>query len=72
MRKEQFRQELDFGVAIAIAKTLLKQNQITIDEYRKVEAALIQRYHPLIWSLQESTPASSPKKGVYPNMVVVH
>ena len=59
MNRKQFRQELDFSAAMSIAGKLLEHGQITTDEYRQVEAALVKKYRPVIWSLK--------MKGFIPN-----
>ena len=52
MKLEHFQREKDYGAALAIANTLLKKDLITDGEYRKIKAALIQKYRPVIGSLQ--------------------
>jgi len=54
MNPEQFRREQEYGAAIAIAVTMLRQSLITKSEYRKVRAALIRKYRPVIGSLQDN------------------
>ncbi len=63
MNLEQFQREKDYGAALAIAGKLLKQNQITKAEHRKIKAALIRKYRPVICSLQAHAPDNSPRNG---------
>jgi len=53
MSSEQFRREQDYSVVLIIAGILLRQALITKVEYRKLKAAFIARYRPLIGSLPE-------------------
>ncbi|MFV0529136.1 MAG: SHOCT domain-containing protein [Lachnospiraceae bacterium] len=63
MNIEQFQREKEYGAALAIAGALLKRNLITNPEYRKIKAALIKKHRPVISSLQQDAPDSSPRHG---------
>ena len=58
MNTAQFRRERDYGAGIAIAGNLLRRELITSAEYRKVKAALIGKYSPVICSMQSNSPRS--------------
>ena len=60
MSPEQFRCELDYGAALAVAEKLLNRGLITPAEYRKVRTALIRKYRPVIGSLKDSDTGNSP------------
>ena len=62
MNPEQFRREIDYGVALAIAGNLLMRELITPVEYRKVKTALVRKYRPVIGSLWDSA-CNSPRNG---------
>ena len=62
MKVEQFRREKDYGASLAIARNLLKRELITAVEYRKIKAALIGKYLPVICSLHVGTTAASPPR----------
>lgn len=53
MKPERFGRETDYGAALAIAEALRKRSLITFAEHRKLKAALIKKYRPVIGSLQE-------------------
>ena len=57
------RQEKDFGAAMAIAEGLLSWNLITKSEHRRIIAALIGRFRPVIGSLQETAACNTPRNG---------
>ena len=63
MNREQFQREKDYGAALAIAGSLLGRNQITTGEYRKVKAALIRKYRPVIGSLRDNRAGNPPRDG---------
>ena len=67
MNKEQFRREKDYGAALAIAGTLLHRELITTGEYRKVKAALVKKYRPVIGSLRDCPAGNSPRTGGLPH-----
>jgi hypothetical protein len=54
MKLEQFQREKDYGAALAIAGSLKKRELITPGEYRRVKAALIKKYRPVIGSLRDT------------------
>ena len=62
MKVEQFRRERDYGAMHAIAIALLRRKLITHAEYRKVEAVLIRKYHPVTGSLQDKSVGNPPQK----------
>ena len=62
MNPEQFQRERDFGAVLAIAQALLARKHITADEYRRVRAALIKKYRPVIASLQDTVSSNPPQK----------
>lgn len=64
MKLEQFQREKDYGATLAIAGGLLKRELITPAEYRKVTAALIRKYHPVICSLKGGITSNPPQKTV--------
>ena len=64
MNPEQFQRERDFGAVLAIAQALLARKHITADEYRRVRAALIKKYRPVIASLQDTVSGNPPQKRV--------
>ena len=63
MNIEQFLREKDYGAALSIAGNLLKREQITTGEYRKVKAALVKKYRPVIGSLQDCNSGNPPRNG---------
>lgn len=66
MKRDQFEREKEYGAAIAIAMSLLKQSLITEKEYREIKAALIEKYRPVIGSLKENAPSIPPKQVLLP------
>jgi hypothetical protein len=61
MKQEQFGREKDCGAALAIAKALLARGLITLAEYRRVKAALIKKYRPVMGSLRDGPAAGNPR-----------
>jgi|GEM_PF-1336020 len=52
MNREQFNRERLYQASIAIARTMLKKNFITEDEYFQIETILLKKYRPLLGGLQ--------------------
>ena len=52
MNLQDFKRERNYGVAIAIANALLAEGLITKNECQKLKMAFIQKYNPVIDSLQ--------------------
>jgi hypothetical protein len=52
MNKEQFKRERLYQVSIAVVRTMLKKNVITMDEYCMIDTALLEKYKPLLGGLQ--------------------
>ena len=56
MTREQFERECDYGVAMSIAKALLRAGLITEREYRKIDTINARKYRPLIGGLKPEIP----------------
>ena len=59
MNKQQFQRELEYGAAVSIATSMLRRQLITQIEFRKLNAALIKKYRPVISSLKENATGNS-------------
>ena len=51
MTKEQFEREKDYRISKAVAKSILSQNIINKEDFRKINNLLIDKYKPMIGSL---------------------
>ena len=51
MTETQFRAEMRYQVAIAMAKTLLKKGLLTPDEYATMDAILLEKFRPCLGAL---------------------
>ena len=51
MTETQFRAEIRYQVAIAMAKTLLKKGLLTPDEYAAMDAILLDKFQPCLGAL---------------------
>jgi len=51
MTQEQFARERDYGAAMAIAKSLLKEGLVTNTEFRKIDTFFIHKYRLVIGGL---------------------
>ncbi len=63
MNCSQFSREKEFGAGIAIARRLLKHGLITKAEYRRVRAALIKKYRPVVDCLMDLHSGDIPRVG---------
>ena len=54
MNRQQFQREKEYGAALAIAKAMLNKSLITANDYRRLRAALMRKYRPVIGSLQNN------------------
>ena len=52
MTETQFRAEMQYQAAIALAKTLLKKGLLTPDEYAAMDAILLDKFQPWPWGLR--------------------
>ena len=51
MTETQFRAEMRYQVAIAMAKTLLKKGLLTPDEYTAIDVILLAKFRPYLGAL---------------------
>jgi len=51
MTETQFRAEMQYQAAIALAKTLLKKGLLTPDEYAAMDAILLDKFQPCLGAL---------------------
>lgn len=51
MTKEQFEREKNYKISIAIAKSMLSKNIIDEDDFEKIKKMFIDKYRPVIESL---------------------
>lgn len=51
MTREQFQREQAYQVTLAIARSMLRNKLINEDEYRELDAMMLDKYRPLIGSL---------------------
>ena len=51
MTETQFRAEMRYQAAIALAKTLLKKGLLTPDEYAAMDAILLDKFQPCLGAL---------------------
>ncbi len=51
MTETQFRAEMRYQVAIAMAKTLLKKGLLTPDEYTAMDVILLEKFRPYLGAL---------------------
>jgi len=51
MTETQFRAEMQYQAAIALAKTLLKKGLLTPDEYAAIDAILLEKFRPCLGAL---------------------
>ena len=51
MTETQFRAEMQYQAAIALAKTLLKKGLLTPDEYAAIDAILLEKFWPCLGAL---------------------
>ena len=51
MTETQFRAEMQYQAAIALAKTLLKKGLLTPDEYAAMDAILLDKFRPCLGAL---------------------
>lgn len=51
MSKEQFEREKNYRVSLAIAKSMLKKEIITDEDYSIIDIMLKAKYRPIIGSL---------------------
>ncbi len=51
MTKEQFEQEKNYRVSIAIAKSMLSKKIISDHEFKKIDAMLVSKYKPVLGGL---------------------
>ncbi len=51
MTETQFRAEMRYQAAIAMAKTLLKKGLLTPDEYAAMDAILLDKFQPCLGAL---------------------
>ncbi|WP_414733894.1 SHOCT domain-containing protein [Acetobacterium carbinolicum] len=51
MTKEQFDQEMNYHVSLIITKQLLSRGIITEEEFKQMDALLLEKYLPIISSL---------------------
>jgi len=56
MTREQFERELDYGVVMSIAKSLLSAGLIAKREYSKIDTIVTRKYRPIIGGLKFKTP----------------
>ena len=52
MTKEQFEREKVYGVMLSIARAMLSKGLITKQEYKRIEVMLVDKYMPILASLQ--------------------
>ena len=48
MTKEQFHNEKMYQATMALARQMLRQDLITEEEYREVEAVFLKKYKPVL------------------------
>ena len=56
MTKEQFARERDYGVTMAIARTMLSEGLISEKDYRKIDTIFKTKYRPVIGGLPSENP----------------
>ena len=51
MNEKQFNSELEYQVRMNIMRKMLKEQAITEQEYKKIDAILLKKYNPILGSL---------------------
>jgi hypothetical protein len=47
MNREQFQRELDYNVAMALARQMLEQGVINREEFTRIDTIYLDRYRPV-------------------------
>ena len=56
MSEEMFQTEKDYGITMAIAKSMLEKGLITISEYEQFEEEMLEKYRPKLVPLIATLP----------------
>ena len=48
MNKEQFKNEVDYGAAMALAREMLERGIIDRQDFMRVDKMYVEKYHPAI------------------------
>ena len=51
MTHEQLQQEFQYRVAMSLVRELLKSGALSDDEYRRIDAHMIERFQPVLSGL---------------------
>lgn len=56
MDNEQFEAELRYRLALSLARSLRNRELVTAEEYRQMDAMLLQKYQPILGTLLAGKP----------------
>jgi hypothetical protein len=56
MSEQEFKREMQYQVAIQVAKSLLKSGAISKEEYRQIDTILLEKYRPTLATLLSGKP----------------
>lgn len=56
MGEEQFRAELRYRMSLSVARTMFEEGVISEEEYKEIDAILLQKHRPILSTLLAGKP----------------